>query len=155
MKDYTIRIPGFKEQELIWRAGFWKNSFLVNGQILKGTGKKNSDYLVKNDQGEVETIRANVSLGETIPSFTHKDETYNLAPPVSTGQKIFAAVLHIPLFAGGALGGICCALGYMTSLSFFRSERPSWLRYAMVAASAFGAWMVYFVLSAGVQSLIG
>lgn len=153
--DYPIEIPGFEQQKLVWKAGMWSNSFMFNGQKLKGQGKKRNEYSVKNDAGEEQTLTLNHSFGDSVPTVTHQGETYHLAEPISTGKKVFAGLLHAPLLAGGAVGGACGAGGFVLSLGFFRSKHSAGLQYLMVFGSAVAAWATYFCVAYGVQQLMG
>ena len=49
--DYPIEIPGFEKQDLVWKTGTFSNSLLLNGEKIKGQGKKKNEYYVCNDAG--------------------------------------------------------------------------------------------------------
>ena len=151
--DYPINIPGFENQTLLWRTGTWKNSFVANGQILKGEGKKRNEFRLPDDSGEEQLITTEISFLDPVPVVLHKGERYNLAPPISMGKKIFAGILHVPLFGGGAIGGGLAAVGFMVSLSLFRSEKPPWLQYLLVFGCSALAWTLYLMAAGGIRTL--
>ena len=153
--DYPITIPGFEKQQLVWRTGAWKNALVLNGEAVALSDKKKREYSLTGDDGQARTVTLKYSFADPVPTVLHNGESYQIVPPVTTAQKVFAAVLHVPLFTGGAIGGGCGAAGFMMSLSFFRSKSSPFVQYLMVFGSAVLAWLAYFGLAAGFSMLIG
>lgn len=149
----SVELPGFSQQKIELQAGFWGNSLKVNGEKApKGSGKL--EFLVKDDEGTEQTLTLKPK-GIDLPVLSHNGEEYYFAKPVPKAAMIFAAILFIPLFAGGALGGGLAGGGFMLSMQMFRSDKSTGVQYLMALACAAAAWVTYLMVAGGITSLIG
>lgn len=152
---YRIDLPGFTDQDLQYDYGFLRSSLLRDGIAVESVAPKKKEFQLLDDQGKEQTVELKSGFGDTLPKVIMNGETYLLAPKLTPVQLTVAALPHLPLFLGGALGGALCALGFSASLHFFRSGVSSMLAYFLVFVSAAGTWLTYLVVSVLFTSLFG
>jgi hypothetical protein len=152
--SFNVEIPGFKNQKIELKSGAFSNSLLVNGKAAPKYESSKTDYRVTDDAGTEQRVTLKGQALD-LPIVEYNGETYHFAPPVSTGKKVLAGVLLVPLFAGGAVGGGLAGAGFMIALQAYRSNKPDWIQHLTALGVAVGAWVIYLFIAGGVQTLLG
>lgn len=145
MANYLVQHPLLDGEDVSVVTSTFAGPKLFHGNTEVKREKK--VYPVRTRSGQEVAIRLKIDLTDmAVPKVLVNDAEVQIVQPLTLGQKIFAALPLLLIFAGGALGGALGAAAAVVNAHIFHSPRPPIQQYIFSIGTFAAATALYLVL---------
>jgi len=145
---YPIKIPGFGKQRIeLEISGFLgKNRILLNG-IPAEKGHRKDEYILYQPDGVRVSAQLQSTFFDAIPKVIVQGEAYDILPPLTWYQYVFAGLSLILVLYGGGYGGLLGMISFLINIRLLRSSYPRGLRLLLILFMNMLAFFIFTMLS--------
>jgi len=145
---YPIKIPGFGKQRIeLEISGFLgKNRILLNG-IPAEKGHRKDEYILYQPDGVRVSAQLQSTFFDAIPKVIVQGEAYEILPPLTWYQYVFAGLSLILVLYGGGYGGLLGMISFLINIRLLRSSYPRGLRLLLILFMNMLAFFIFTMLS--------
>lgn len=147
-----IAVAGFESQRLAVQMGgaFGTSKLWVNGQLANPAAKKGR-YLLQRDDGTQVEAYFKGAFPDPAPLLVVGDQKIRFAAPLAWYEWAWAALPLVLIGIGGAIGGGLGAVAATINVGFFRSEKPTIVKYLLSAVVSFAAFLVWALIASAIH----
>jgi len=149
---YPVPAAGFSRSPVeIETAGFLSGARLLQNGERATKGPQRGTWLLRRDDGTDATARLRPSLLglDPVPLLDIDGQRVEIARPLRWYEIVWLALPVLLIFAGGAIGAIVGFVAAGINASIFRSDRSTFMRYALTAGVSLLAvvgWIAFAVV---------
>jgi hypothetical protein len=145
---YPIKIPGFGKQRIeLEISGFLgKNRILLNG-IPAEKGHRKDEYILYQPDGVRVSAQLQSTFFDAIPKVIVQGEAYDILPPLTWYQYVFAGLSLILVLYGGGYGGLLGMISFLINIRLLRNSYPRGLRLLLILFMNMLAFFIFTMLS--------
>jgi hypothetical protein len=145
---YPIKIPGFGKQKIeLEISGFLgKTRILLNGNPAE-KGHRKDEFILYQPNGVRVSAQLQNTFFDAIPKVLVHGEAYEILPPLTWYQYVFAGLSLILVLYGGGYGGLLGMIGFLINIRILRSSYPRGLRLLLILFMNMLAIFIFTLLS--------
>ena len=145
---YPIKIPGFGKQRIeLEISGFpGKNRILLNGNPAE-KGHRKDEFILYQPDGVRVSAQLQSTFFDAIPKVIVQGESYDILPPLTWYQYVFAGLSLILVLYGGGYGGLLGMISFLINIRLLRSSYPRGLRLLLILFMNMLAFFIFTMLS--------
>lgn len=151
---YPIKIPGFGKQRIeLEISGFLgKTRILLNGNPAE-KGHRKDEYILYQPDGVRVSVQLQNTFFDAIPKLVIHGEAYEILPPLTWYQYVFAGLSLILVLYGGGYGGLLGMISFLINIRILRSSYQKSLRILLILFMNMLAFFIFSILSRNMPSL--
>jgi len=151
---YPIKIPGFGKQRIeLEISGFLgKTRILLNGNPAEKGHRKDEFILYQQDNVRV-SAQLQSTFFDVIPKVIVQGEIYDVLPPLTWYQYVFAGLSLILVLFGGGYGGLLGMISFLINIRILRSSYRIGLRFLLILFMNMLAFFIFTLLSRNLPGL--
>lgn len=145
---YPIKIPGFGKQQIeLEISGFLgKTRILING-IPAEKGHRKDEFVLYQPDGIRVSAQLQNTFFDALPKVIVHGEAYEILPPLTWYQYVFAGLSLILVLYGGGYGGLLGMISFLINIRLFRSSYQKGLRLLLILFMNMLAFFIFTFLS--------
>ena len=145
---YLIKIPGFGKQRIeLEISGFLgKNRILLNGNPAE-KGHRKDEFILYQPDGVRVSAQLQSTFFDAIPKVIVQGEAYDILPPLTWYQYVFAGLSLILVLYGGGYGGLLGMISFLINIRLLRSSYPRSFRLLLILFMNMLAFFIFTMLS--------
>ncbi len=151
---YPIKIPGFGKQiiELEISGFLGKTRIFLNGNPAE-KGHRKDQYILYQPDGVRVSAQLQSTFFDMVPKIIVHGEAYEILPPLTWYQYVYAGLSMILVLFGGGYGGLLGMISFLINIRFFRSSYPLGLRLLLILFMNMLAFFIFTLLSRNLPAL--
>lgn len=150
MADYPVAVPSIAGSVSITEPSLWHGAkLLVDGAPAEKI--RLGRYRLKKLDGSAAEAQLRANFGQYLPTLIVEGVSYDVGPKLSKALLALAFLPFCLVFVGGALGGLCGAIGWGFNNQLARTSMPTTVKVVVMLAVTAVAVVAFFGLAAAFQ----
>lgn len=130
MAEYPVVVPSIAGQLTIVEPSIWRGAkLLVDGAPAE---RIRGRYRLKKSDGTTTEAQFRSSFGQYLPTLIVEGASYDVGPKLSKAFLVLAFLPFCLVFIGGALGGLCGAVGWAFNNQLARTSLPATVKVVVM-----------------------